>query len=183
MLADVKTVPHARARGVVNWRPAFLKALENCGVVCLAARAAEISVMQIWRERKGNPEFAAAYDESLACGALLLEAEAIRRAKDGVRRMRFNPRTGLPYLDPATGEPYIEHEYSDALMVTLLKRHMPAEYREKGPEVHVTSTVNAGIILSVEKLRELQQCKQELEQRRRKTLAYADQHAPQKEAL
>ena len=154
-LVEVKSSLRARARGVVDWRPAFLKALENVGVICLAAKAAEISTMQVWRERKGNPEFATAYDEALACGALLLEAEAIRRAKDGVRRMRFNPKTGQPYIDPGTGEPYIEHEYSDALMVTLLKRHIP-EYREKTSEVNVNSTVNNLVVWTEEKQKEMQ---------------------------
>lgn len=159
-LCEVKTVPIARARGVVDWRPAFLKALESVGVICKAAEAAEVSVMTVWRERKGNPEFTTAYEEALGCGALLLEQEAIRRAKDGVRRMKFNPKTGEPYMDPGTGKPYIEHEYSDALMVTLLKRHIP-EYRDKPSEVHVAQTVNNGVVLTEERLEQLQKLRAE----------------------
>lgn len=76
-----------------------------------------------------------------------MEAEAIRRAHDGVVRMKFNSRTGQPFIDPRTGEPYMEHEYSDTLMAILLKRHFP-EYREPKGDVHVTSTVNNNTILT-----------------------------------
>jgi hypothetical protein len=157
-LPDVKTSSIACARGVIDWKPAFLSALENVGVICKAAEAAKVSVMTVWRERKSNPEFAAAYNESLGCGALFLEAEAIRRAKDGVVRMKFNSKTGLPFIDPRTGDPYMEHEYSDALMVTLLKRHIP-EYREPKEGVTVNNTVS-NFTITLEQQRQIQASKQ-----------------------
>lgn len=72
-------------------------------------------------------------------GASLLEAEAVRRARDGVMRMKFNPKTGQPYIDPRTGEPYMEHEYSDTLMCLLLKRHFP-EYRGEAHKIQVSAS-------------------------------------------
>src|SRR5437773_12017557 len=117
-LSDVKTP--SRTGGVVDWRQAFLKALENVRVINAACRLAGVSVMTVWRERKANTEFATAYEESLHCGARMLEEEAIRRAVHGVRRLKFNPKTGLPYIDPATGEPYVELDFSDSLLITFL---------------------------------------------------------------
>ena len=64
-------------------------------------------------KRKADADFRARFAASPTAGALLLDAEAVRRARDGVRRMKFNPKTGAPYIDPGTGEPYVEHEYSD----------------------------------------------------------------------
>jgi len=91
----------------------------------------------------------------LFAGALSLEEEAIRRARDGVRRMKFNPKTGEPYIDPETGKPYLEHEYSDNLMLALLKRHFP-DYRERAaPELHVNASVTNVCVLPESKRLEL----------------------------
>lgn len=142
-----------RTRGVVNWRPAFLTALSEIGVVVRAAKAANISTTSVWLERKNNPEFRAQYDDALQVGALALEDEAVRRARDGVRRIKFNPKTGEPYTDPETGKPYTEHEFSDTLLLALLKRHF-SQYHEKPPEVNVATHVHNHV--SVERQKELQ---------------------------
>ena len=156
-LADVKSL-NARARGVVDWRPAFLSALENVGVICKAAEAAEVSAMTVWREKKNNPDFAAAYDEAVTAGALLLEAEAVRRARDGVMRIKFNPKTGQPYIDPRTGGPYMEHEYSDTLLCLLLKKHFP-EYREQRGDISVTTNTQNNLTITPERLAEIQEAR------------------------
>jgi hypothetical protein len=137
------------------WVPAFLAALEETGVILKAAAAADISRKTVWLRRKNNSEFAQDFDDALRAGALLLEAEAIRRAQDGVVRMKFNPKTGLPYIDPRTGEPYMEHEYSDTLMAILLKRHFP-EYREPKGDVNVTSSVHNHLHITESDLKQLQ---------------------------
>jgi hypothetical protein len=127
-------------------------------VILKAAAAAEISRKTVWLRRKNNPEFAQDFDDALRAGALLLEAEAIRRAQDGVVRMKFNPRTGEPYIDPRTGQPYMEHEYSDTLMAILLKRHFP-EYREPKGDVNVTSSVHNHLHITEAQMREVQEAR------------------------
>ena len=129
------------ARAAVDWSPAFLKALEESGVIAKAARAVNISRVAVWERRQNDTDFRAKFEAAQTAGALLLEEEAVRRAKDGVRRIKFNPKTGEPYIDPATGEPYLEHEYSDAILLALLKRHFSG-YHEKPNEVNVNTTVN-----------------------------------------
>jgi hypothetical protein len=148
------------------WVPAFLAALEESGVILKAAEAAKISRKTVWLRRKTNGEFAQDFEDALRAGALLLEAEAIRRAQDGVVRMKFNPRTGLPYIDPRTitdecpqGLPYMEHEYSDTLMAILLKRHFP-EYREPKGDVNVTSSVHNHLHITEADLRQIQEERQ-----------------------
>lgn len=94
-----------------------------------------------------------------------MEAEAIRRACEGVVRMKFNSKTGLPFIDPRTGEPYMEHEYSDTLMLALLRRNFPDSYREQKGDIHVTSNVQNFTVLSKEGLEQLQAWRQEALQR------------------
>ena len=132
------------SRTAVDWAPAFLKALEESGVIAKAARAAHISRVAVWERRQNDEDFRAKFEAAQTAGALLLEEEAVRRAKDGVRRMKFNPKTGEPYIDPATGQPYVEHEYSDAILMALLKRHFPG-YHEKPSEVTVATHVHNNI--------------------------------------
>ncbi len=142
-----------RTRASVDWSGAFLKALEETGVIARACVAADVSRVSVWLRRKSDAEFRTAFEGSLAAGALLLEEEAIRRARDGVRRIKFNPKTGEPYKDPATGEPYVEHEFSDTLMLALLKRHFP-QYHDKPSEVNVQTNLHNHI--SIERQKELQ---------------------------
>lgn len=120
---------------------AFLSALEETGVISKAAEAAKVTRKTVWLWRKNNKDFAADFEDALKAGALLLEAEAIRRAHDGVVRMKFNSRTGQPFIDPRTGEPYMEHEYSDTLLLALLRRNFH-EYREPKGDVNVPITVH-----------------------------------------
>ena len=81
-----------------------------------------------WRDE--DEGFAALWDEAIEAAIDDLEEEARRRAFKGLVKKKFD-RKGEPILDPATGEQYYEREYSDALMVVLLKAHRPAKYRER----------------------------------------------------
>jgi hypothetical protein len=150
------------------WEPAFLAALEETGVILKAAEAAQIGRKAVWLRRKTNSQFAADFEDALKAGALLLEAEAIRRAQDGVCRMKFNPKTGKPYIDPRTitdecpeGLPYMEHEYSDTLMAILLKRHF-VEYREPKGDVNLTNAIHNHFHVSEEMLTRIQERRQQL---------------------
>lgn len=148
-------VTSQRARKSIDWTPAFLSSLEETGVIAKAARSAEVSRTTVWERRQADPEFAKKFDEALRAGALLFEAEAIRRATEGVMRIKFNSKTGLPFIDPRTGGPYMEQEYSDALMIAILKRHLP-DYREPKGDVHLTTHTNNFVVLSEDALNQLQ---------------------------
>ena len=65
--------------------------------------------------------------QEMACDAF--EYEARRRAIEGVKRFKFH--NGKPIIDPETGQPYFEYEYSDTLLIFLLKGAMPEKYRER----------------------------------------------------
>lgn len=152
-----------RTRGVVDWADAFLSSLENTGVILKACRAANISRVTVWNRRQNDPDFAQRYDDSLKTGALLLEAEAIRRASEGLVRKKFT-KGGVPIIDPATGEQYVEREYSDTLLAILLRRHIP-EYREPKGEVNVSNAVHNHLHVSQDFLLKLQDRRAQLLER------------------
>jgi hypothetical protein len=126
------TLPRARKR---RWVKAFLAALAETGIVTRACKVARVGRMTVYRNRQENPEFAAAWQEAQEVAADNLEAEARRRAVEGTRRYKFTPR-GEPVMDPRTGEQYYEHEYSDKLLIQLLKAKRPEEYRERTEQRH-----------------------------------------------
>ena len=163
MLRPTKKRPASRrvasphARGNRDWRPAFLASYAICGTVLTAAEAAQISARTVQREKRDNEAFAAEYEEARLAGAMTFEQEAVRRATQGLRKYKFYEGRPIMIPDPsgATVEeggkqvpamvPYYEHEYSDTLLLALLKRHFPAEYRENSRLEH--SGLNGGPIL------------------------------------
>ena len=136
-----------------DWSKAFLSALATTGVVLRACEAVGVERTTVWRRRKDDPDFAQAYKEAQHTGALLLEAEAIRRARDGLVRKQFT-KAGVPIIDPATGEQYVEYQYSDHLLMMLLKRYFPDKYREAATQVNIQSNTNI-LVLSEAKRAEI----------------------------
>lgn len=112
---------------------AFLSAFAELGAVGLASESAKVSRMNhySWLRAEGSDgdDYRAAFAEARECACDNLEAEALRRAKDGVRRLKFHE--GMAVIDPETGEPYVEHQFSDTLAIFLLKAMRPEKYRER----------------------------------------------------
>lgn len=108
----------------------FVAALRVSGSVTKAAEAAKLDRRLAYRWRDGDAAFAADWDEALEAATEALESEARRRAFEGVVRFKFDSK-GNPLLDPRTGEPYVEYEYSDTLLIFLLKGLKPDKYRER----------------------------------------------------
>lgn len=71
-------------------RDAFLTALAASGNVTVAAQAAGVYRTHVYEWRKADAAFAAAWDDAIDQAADLLEAEARRRAYDGVQRLKFD---------------------------------------------------------------------------------------------
>jgi hypothetical protein len=126
-----------------TWEAPFLAALAITGVVTYACRAAPVPPRTAYYRREQDEDFARQWREALEESTDDLVLEARRRALQGVRKFRFHqgdlirvPLTdekGAEILDE-TGQPvmvpYVEHEYSDTLIIFLLKAHRPAVYRE-----------------------------------------------------
>jgi hypothetical protein len=100
-------------------RRAFLAALAECGVVQTACARTGVNRATVYRWRETDAAFAAQFDEASAQAADHIEAEARRRAVDGVDRPVF-------YRGEQCGT---VREYSDNLLALLLKAKKP-EYRD-----------------------------------------------------
>jgi hypothetical protein len=85
-----------------HWQRAFLAALGQTGSVTEAAAAAKIGRITAYDTRRGDPLFAAAWDQALDVAADTLEDEARKRAFAG----------------------------SDVLLMFLLKGIRPQKWRE-----------------------------------------------------
>lgn len=118
-----------------SWTTTFLEVLRQTGNLTKSAAAAGCSRQNVRYLRVNNAEFEAAVRDALDEACDLLEAEARRRAVEGVERLKFDQR-GNVINDPRTGQPYIDIDYSDTLLIFLLKAHRPELYRER-PTVSV----------------------------------------------
>ena len=124
----------------------FLDAFRSCGNISHACRLTGVGRQTVTDWRKADSAFAAAYLEAELEAADLLETEARRRAVEGTTRVKFGPK-GEPLIDPETGKYYAEREYSDTLLIFLMKGANPQKYpwgngNGAGPSVVVPVQVN-----------------------------------------
>lgn len=105
-------------------KQAFLDALAKTGIIGSACRAAGVSRSAVYVWRQNDEQFADAYTEALADAHDTIEAEAHRRAVEGVTRQRA--------LGSGENMQIIEElVYSDSLILALLKAKKPDEFAER----------------------------------------------------
>jgi hypothetical protein len=97
---------------------AFLLAYAECGQLEHACRAVGMDHSMHYYWQKTDAAYKDAYAEAKDIAAHTLEDEAIRRARDGVKRPVY-------YLGGVIGEELV---YSDTLLIFLLKGAMPERY-------------------------------------------------------
>jgi len=93
------------------WTNAFLTALGECGILSRAAEAAGVDRATVWRRTQSDKDFAELVDLAMEQAIDKLEAEARRRALDGVEEPVYQ---GGQWV----GSKIV---YSDSLMALLLK--------------------------------------------------------------
>lgn len=111
-------------------RAAFIDTLARTGNVSAAAEAAGQSRAAAYRLRALDPDFAEDWAGALDSAADLLEAEARRRAIEGVPEVIV--RAGKIVTDDA-GQPVTVRHYSDRLLELLLRAHRPERFRDRPP--------------------------------------------------
>jgi hypothetical protein len=99
----------------------FFAALAECGNVKAAALRAKLDRRNLYRRRKDDAAFAAAWDEAERLGVTALEDEARRRAYEGWEEPVW-------YKGKMCGA---ARKFSDTLLIVLLKAHMPEKYRDR----------------------------------------------------
>lgn len=120
--------PEAQSRA----RERFLKVYAQCGNVSTASKAAGVSrnTVYIWAEH--DPEFALAFKQADLQATEVLEREAWRRARDGVKETVYQHGKAVGTVT----------RYSDALLMFLLKARRPEAYRDR-VDVSLTPTIKA----------------------------------------
>lgn len=123
------------------WNPskrvrAFLAAYKLTGRITKAADAAGISRWAHYRLLEKSPQYRAEFAKADLIAADSLEDEAVRRAREGVRRpVVYHGNLVTIPKDPNDPESEVitltEVEYSDTLLLALLKAKKPEQYRER----------------------------------------------------
>jgi len=99
----------------------FLACFEACGSIIKACRWAKISRQNHYEWMQEVAGYKQAFDQARERAMDLLEGEAVRRAHDGVTK-------AVRYKGKVVG---FDSEYSDALLIFLLKGGKPDRYRER----------------------------------------------------
>lgn len=111
----------AMQRWTSRRRAAFVKALAETANVSAAARAARASRSRAYQLKAADPDFAAEWADALETATDALDAEARRRALDGVEVPHFHQGRVAGTL----------RRYSDTLLMFLLRAHRPERYRDR----------------------------------------------------
>ncbi len=120
----------------------FLETLSRTGNPSAACQASGLTRRSINRMRENDPVFARDYEEAMEEAADLLEAEAWRRALEGVAQPLL--KAGQPVLD-ADGAAIIVRRYSDPLLVMLLRGCKPEKFQRRIGSAMPTPDPSAGI--------------------------------------
>lgn len=102
-------------------RAAFLAALSNAHTVTRACKAAGLTRRNAYNHRESNPEFRKEWDEAKEAGGEFLEEEARRRATVGTLKPVFQRGEEIGHI----------REYSDTLLIFLMKGTMPDKYGDR----------------------------------------------------
>ena len=103
-----------------DWPDRFLEALAESGNVKLSCQAAGVGRRTAYDHRAKDAAFASAWADAMEEAADLLEQEAVRRAVEGVDKPVYQGGRMVG----------IVKEYSDTLLIFLLKGARPNKYRD-----------------------------------------------------
>lgn len=103
-----------------DWQQAFLDAYREMGVVRYACKQADVDHGNVYRRLRSDPEFKAAFDEAREQATQRMEMEARRRAIEGTTKPVYQGGQLVGHIQ----------EYSDTLLIFLLKAARPEVYRE-----------------------------------------------------
>ncbi len=129
-----------RQTTAADWGPLFLHALAITGNIKAACTAAHVGRTTVYDRRDSDEAFAKLMALALDDATDDLELEARRRAHEGVDKPVFGSGgTGVGTVEVGT-----IREYSDSLMMFLLKAHRPEKYREHH-QVNVSGKVAVSV--------------------------------------
>ncbi|WND02045.1 hypothetical protein QGN29_10850 [Temperatibacter marinus] len=102
----------------------FLSSLSTGATVSFAAEQARVSPSTVYKWRTSDPAFAVEWDAAVEAGTDRLEDEAYRRALEGVERPVYFGGKPIGSV----------RDYSDSLLVLMLKARRPGKFKDKVTE-------------------------------------------------
>ena len=117
-------------------RERFLNRLADTGSATLACDYAPVNRRTIYRLKAEDEGFRAEWNDAMEVYLDKMEREADRRAIEGVPK--FKVQAGKAVLNPITGLPLVEREYSDVLLMFRMKAAAPHKYRDNMAVDHTT---------------------------------------------
>jgi hypothetical protein len=108
-----------------NWRAKFLEVFRESANITAAARAAGVARSTVY-DAKSDKEFARQFADAELDATDALEQEAWRRAVHGVEKPVYYKGEQVATVT----------EYSDQLLIVLLKARAPEKYRENAKIEH-----------------------------------------------
>ncbi len=138
-MAKSHGTPGTPPRGVPKWREPFLKVLASTGNVLLSCKAASVKRRTAYNHRAGFANFRQSWDDAIEEYADSLEAEATRRARAGTDKPVFYQGKQIATIK----------EYSDTLLVFLLKAARPAKFRDHYDMTKFVNDLRAGPLAAV----------------------------------
>lgn len=115
-------------------KKAFLEAFAELGIVTPSAERVKIARRTVYDWRKADPAFAEAMDEAGEESADLMELEARRRAIIGTDKPVYQGGALVGAI----------REYSDTLLIFMLKARRPEKFRDK-PPVTIDANATGGV--------------------------------------
>lgn len=106
---------------IKNQKERFLAALAESGNITSSAASAGVPRRNVYNWRHEDEVFAVGWDNALDLGVDSLEDEATRRAKDGTLKPVFQGGVQVGEI----------REFSDTLMIFLLKGRRPEKYKDR----------------------------------------------------
>ena len=142
------------------WMERFIAHLANGGTVSKACELAVVGRATAYRHRQSDEDFALAWADAEQESTERLEEEAFRRAFKGVRKPVHYQGLVVDFVE----------EYSDTMLIFLLKARKPDKYRERFDHRHsggvARPTLPGGGTLDLSKLtqKQIDQLEELLEQ-------------------
>lgn len=146
-VVDMSEGPHRRASQRLK-KEAFLASYRQNGNITRAATDAGISRVTVFRWQEKDEQFAIRMRQAMEAAIDLLEEEARRRAYQGTTKPVYQ---GGKLVG-------VEQEYSDTLLIFLLKGARPAKYRDNA-RVEVATDAPTSVPPSMEILTEAERRK------------------------
>ena len=104
-------------------KKSFLEAFRHCGIVKLSCEQSGVSRSSVYRWQELDDVFSAAYRAAEIEATETMEAEAFRRGVNGTAKPVYQGGTRVGTIQ----------EYSDVLLIFMLKARAPHKYRDRPP--------------------------------------------------